>query len=480
MKLDLLLSIASLAASVAAEETVVGAFILMRHGDRLAKPSKYLTPLGAQQCYSVGQYWRERYLSNSSDYHIDGMTEVYNATQLTAYAPNSDVLQKSALAFLQGLYPPTTDDSVTVDSVQGSSLSNGSYVEDPLDGYQYVYYSGEDADSEDGVWLEGGDNCPAWTTQSDKYYSSDEFLALNESTLSFYQNLSSLVAGTTLKQSKLNFENAYSVFDFFNVQTIHNETFAAAVSESGVDMNQIKYLSDVYSRGLNYNSTEGPYGILTLGARNLAYVMEAASESVISGSAPITFTSGSYDTFYQMWGYLGMYDVDEAKYTGLVNYASQLVIEFVRQDSDSQTYARVLFRNGTDADTELETLTLPRLNNSLPTTTELFESLGNRPLTVNDWCSTCAATSVGICQAYFTQNTLSAQISRLTTDKKLAAGLGVSLTFVATALAAAVLILFLRRRWLKQGAMSAAVATSSARSVDTLHNSEADSQKAEA
>lgn len=102
-------------------------------GERLL----HLTPLGAQQSYSSGQYFRERYLTAPVNSTV---TEGARLMRIDSNFLSEDeiyvgVLDQqfngaSAQAFLQGLYPPTAVGATDGDAVinAGGILANGSYV----------------------------------------------------------------------------------------------------------------------------------------------------------------------------------------------------------------------------------------------------------------------------------------------------------------------------------------------------------------
>jgi hypothetical protein len=156
MQYSIALSVLSCLASADAAETVLGAYIFHRHGDRTPKslaPTN-LTALGYEQVYTSGQYYRARYLTGSSK--ISGINEdVVKLTQLSVTAPIDNVLQNSAMAFVQALYPPVgSGESVQV-------LADGRSVQAPMDGYQLIPVNtiATNAGSEDSGWLQDSSVC---------------------------------------------------------------------------------------------------------------------------------------------------------------------------------------------------------------------------------------------------------------------------------------------------------------------------------
>lgn len=82
----------------------------------------------------LGSYLRSQFLNPGSSRHINGITsDVVDDRQVLVRADNGGeggAIVDSAVALLQGLYPPTPNSR--------TSLANGTTVVGPLGGYQYV------------------------------------------------------------------------------------------------------------------------------------------------------------------------------------------------------------------------------------------------------------------------------------------------------------------------------------------------------
>ena len=92
-------------------------------------PPANLTALGYQEVYTSGQYYRDRYVSSSAAYKINGLnSDLVKQSQITVSAPLDDVLQNSAMGFLQALYPPVGS------GLDQQTLRNGTVVTMPMDG----------------------------------------------------------------------------------------------------------------------------------------------------------------------------------------------------------------------------------------------------------------------------------------------------------------------------------------------------------
>lgn len=188
-----------------AAETVLGAYIFHRHGDRTTKSYTpvSLTPLGVQQVYSSGSWYRDRYVSNKASAKINGISsDIVKLSQLSVTSPVDNVLQNSAQVFLQSLYPPV------------KASSEQQVVEGPLGGYQYIpvnadMTSASSKNSEENGWLQGGSGCPKAVTSSNSYFESTQYMSKLAETKAFYQDLFP-VYKNTFSSENANFRNAYT------------------------------------------------------------------------------------------------------------------------------------------------------------------------------------------------------------------------------------------------------------------------------
>lgn len=119
------------------DEITWGSVLFTYHGEKIPLlhegPYK-LTPLGANQLLQAGQTVRERYLSTSSNGSvpmlINGLsTNDIDNEQIEILTMTDEFITASALAFMQGLYPPRS----TITNI----LDNGTLEQFPLNGYQY-------------------------------------------------------------------------------------------------------------------------------------------------------------------------------------------------------------------------------------------------------------------------------------------------------------------------------------------------------
>lgn len=450
----------ALADSTNDTEVVIGAVIFARHGDRLTKPTQILTPVGQLQEFEAGGYIRDRYMSPNSQFYIASLNETYQPAQIYAQVANSDVLQKSQMAFLQGLFPPfDTIQGDNFNTVTGSSLSNGSFAEGPLSGYQYVSQDGQDTDSPDYIWTSGSGVCPAYTTASNAYYQSSEFRALNSSTFEFYQSLYPLLEGS-FNQSQLSYSNAFTIFDFMNVNWVHNETFVNAtqsISNFSDIFFQVRTLQDQYSCALNWNQSNP---VVNVAGRTAAYIIAdylalmnssyADNLSNNPNSLKLAVFHGAYATFYPLFGVLGLIESQPVNFTGLINYATTTTFELI--EKSSQTYVRFSIRNGTDASTLLSSYPILGATDTLIPFEDFYNAISSSSISeLSDWCETCEAWSLGFCDIY-TPQYQDFLVSSKAKSLSLAAagGIGAGATIGAFAMVGAAVFAYYRHRQSKK------------------------------
>lgn len=398
-----LLSLAAL--PLAKTETVLGVYIFSRHGDRTPKalaPTN-LTSLGAEQAYTSGGYYRNRYVAADATSPIVGLSRDTAAlTQLTVTAPVDNVLQNSAQAFLQGLYPPAGDLST-------EELRNDSRITAPLGGYQYVPVNtvsgvSSTTNPEDNPWLQGGSGCDNAVVSSNNYLASTEYDTAYKQSEDFYKSLLPVI-NSTFEADEATFKNAYAIFDYVNVATIHNQTVPASNLLTTGALRELKSLADVHEWNLAYNSTDEIRAIA--GATLAGQVVEALNDTIAGRSKlPLHIQFGAYGIFSSFFG-LAKLPAVSADFTGVVNYAASMAFELVTNatvGSGSDGYpsaddisVRFLFSNASAADEAPAVYPLFGQDKTLLPWTDFVSemnkfAIGDTP----DWCRVCGVTT-GAC-----------------------------------------------------------------------------------
>ncbi|KAI0838948.1 histidine acid phosphatase-like protein [Hypoxylon sp. FL0890] len=398
----LLLSLAAMPLTRA--ETVLGVYIFHRHGDRTPKalaPTD-LTPLGADEVFQSGSYYRAKYIASNASSPIYGLSDdIAVPTQLSVISPADSVLQSSALAFLQGIYPPAGTNGITV-------LANKSEVQAPLGGYQYIPVStsstaSSSSDSENSEWLQGGSGCGNALVSSNNYFLSSEYVSKFDQTKGFYGDLLPVI-NSTFSASQANFKNAYTIFDYVNVATIHNQTIPSSDLLTNETLFQLRTLADNHEWNLAYNSSDPIRAIA--GATLAAQIVQQLNSTLTGkGQTPLGIQFGAYASFMSFFG-LAQLQTVSADFTGIVDYASSIVFELVTNatgisstsyPSADEVSVRFYLANGTAAMNTPKVFPLfGQSETTLPWSTFASEMSKFAVGDTASWCQACGNTT-GIC-----------------------------------------------------------------------------------
>lgn len=446
-----LLKLAVVAATITAAQAhyIHSVLVFTRHGDRTAKWYKgyQQTNLGQQQVFQSGQFYRNRYLTE--EHPIEGISrDKVVSSQLWASAPDQHVLYQTATNFLQGLYPPLDNSSLAIES-----LNNGTDVEAPLEGYQFVLVHGEGEDSPDTIWIKGDDSCPNYESASKAYRNSPEYKTTLEDSADFYSKFVGSL-GPIMGDENVTYAKAYDVFDLINVASIHNRTIVNAPFESEAfsveasDLDQLRYYANEWEWNHNFNSTEPDRSI---GGMALAGGILHQLDQVVQGQAKLKFNlmAGSYDTFMAFFGLTNMTSASP-DFMGLPNYASSMAFELWTEEeafNEENLQVRFLFRNGTDESEDLNAW--PMFGESaidMPYS-QFVKRLGSRSInSLDQWCTTCASTE-DFCVAANQTASASAQASSSGILSNAAAGgIGAAVTLALVGLLGAAFWLVRRRK----------------------------------
>ncbi|KAF5655492.1 acid phosphatase [Fusarium heterosporum] len=382
--------------SLAVAEDVLGLYIFHRHGDRTAKAWKPVnfTALGADEVHSSGSWYRDTYVSQDAPRKIAGLSaESAVLSQLDVTSPVDAVLQNSALVFLQGLYPP---------SKQVETLANGSKIEAPLSGYQYipiasVETAASDKNSENSAWLQGNSGCTNAEASSNDYFSSPEYAQTYKDTEKFYQSLLPVIEKTYGKDAA-NFQNAYTIYDLINVARIHNSSIPSDDLLTEATLDRLYNLASVHEWNLAYNSSEPVRAIA--GSVLAGQIIEALEPLAKGEKAPkVNIQFGAYAAFMSYFGLAGLEKVS-SDFTGVVDYASSMAFELVTnatKPTADDVSVRFYFANGTASENTPKLF--PLFGGDKTTISWKDFKSGMADFAIEDnkhWCKLCGNTD-GIC-----------------------------------------------------------------------------------
>jgi hypothetical protein len=120
--------------------TVLSSVVFIRSGDHtpqiIGTDPSILTSLGAQQAYTAGSFFRDRYVSSTSSRSgidkapLRGLSaNSYDPMQTYILAQDTHPTAATAQAFMQGFYPPYSLNESMAQLLEPSSvLANDSYV----------------------------------------------------------------------------------------------------------------------------------------------------------------------------------------------------------------------------------------------------------------------------------------------------------------------------------------------------------------
>ena len=392
---------------LAQNETAWSAVVITMYGDRvpLLSPSySVLTPLGAQQMFSVGALIRDRYIAPSNEsldngnYTIAGIsTYEMDVTQVMAYTTGTGEvwMGQSAQAFMSGLYPPSSSNG----SIPSATLANGTSIESPLGGTQYMQIFSASSNDPAFVSLSGMDNCPNLDSSVENYLESSDYISTITSTKSFYQSLSQVFTSVSVPYS-LSFADAYNIWDYISYEVIHDNNTASAINSSSLDTT--RHLADSFMWNL-YGDKSADNGIRVVAGRTLAaQVLDLLGINVDTngGTYKLTPLFTSFEPMMSLASLLGLNDL-YTEFYGMPNLGSSMIFEMYSNSTNSTSYpvvsdlrVRFMFRNGTSSPTNLATY--PIFGNDRDS---MDMSLGDFALAMEniaigklvDWCTICGS-----------------------------------------------------------------------------------------
>ncbi|KAJ7644343.1 histidine phosphatase superfamily [Roridomyces roridus] len=385
--------------------TLMGVMILTRHGDRegfYQDPLTYtasltsITPLGTVQEFQLGQQLRGKYLNSHSPLFIPGIAaDLFDQTQIHVRADAGGelgVIYDSAVALLQGLFPATPSFTTT--------LANGTTVEGALGGYQYVPI--ESVEPANDVSLEGYTNCATFDAATLAFYNSPEFLQKANDSAHFLSLLPPFLDGRPVT-----LVNIYNIFDYVNVNFIHNATFANSLPPTFLQ--QVRDLANFHEHGVFTSAQLN--GIGNIAGRTILPVMIQELQAIANASNPlkIAYQSLAYKPFLSLFNMTGAAQ-QNPRLANMVNYAAAVVLEVRQPAGGGDAVLRLKFKNGTD-EADFTTYNFLGQTHDVPLT-DLINFVD--PALINStsaWCAACNNTQDRGCAA-LTKAAATGQVSR--------------------------------------------------------------------
>ncbi|KAG0704793.1 histidine phosphatase superfamily [Suillus ampliporus] len=371
---------------------LLGVVLLVRHGDRQGfyqNPQTYtatatqITPLGNQQEFLLGDYLRSLYLNQSSPSYIDGIsTGLFNQSQVYIQADlggEDGVIYDSCVSLTQGLWPVTPSNNIT--------LANGTTITAPLGGYQYIPI--ESVDPNLSVSLEGFTDCNTFTTHTTAFYNSSNFQEMAAQSASFLDSLPPYLNGRSVQ-----LQNMWNIFDFMNVNDIHNATFAQALPLTYLA--QAQALANWHEYNVFSDRAIGGIGNIA-GLTLLPSILNGFADIAnTTNPLKLSITAIAYKPFLSLFNMTGVTSANPSL-AGIVNYAAAVALELRQPSAGGEPVIRFNFKNGSD-----ETfVTYNFLNRTGDVPLSVFID-AMAPVAVNTtavWCDICANTQDRGCAA---------------------------------------------------------------------------------
>jgi len=371
--------------------SVLGVIVIARNGDRREfnqDPKTYApsltdsTALGVSDLHLLGTQLRATYLTPGSASYIDEISaDIADVQQIKVRAKaggEGSVVFDSAIALLQGLFPPNPKNKIT--------LANGEVVTAPLNGYQYVPL--ETVEPGNDRSMESWTDCPKFQKHVAAFHESDAFKDKEKDAAPFFQDIKDYVFGrpTTL-------ENIFNIYDFMNTQFTYNQTYAFRLPPGLVD--QARALADFHEDGVFSDAKAD--GVGNVAGRTLLHTILSSLGTIASKNDPLQLmlVQTSYQPFISLFHQTNMIK-ENPELKGIPNFGAALAIELRRgSPPDMRDFLRFKFKNGT-ADPEDWRLVHPFGHKAdIPLTEFIYRAEGAAITSNKEWAKVCGAATPG-------------------------------------------------------------------------------------
>ncbi|KAJ7495082.1 histidine phosphatase superfamily [Mycena latifolia] len=365
--------------------TVLGVVVIARNGDReefSQDPHTYApshtdsTALGVADLHLLGTQLRAAYLTPGSASFIPSISAALADTEevkvLVKAGGEGAVVFDSATALLQGLFPPTPRNKIT--------LANETVVTAPLGGYQYVPM--ETVEPGNDRSMESWTDCPSFQKHVAAFYASDAFKAKAKEAAPFFQNVQDYVFGrpTTL-------ENIWNIYDFMNTQLIYNQTYAYRLPPTYID--QARALADFHENGVFSDEQANEIG--NIAGRTVLHTILKSLERIAFNDDPLQLmvVQTSYQPFISLFHQTGIAE-EHPELKAIPNFGAALAIELRRgAPPDMRDFLRFKFQNGTADPDGWRTVHAFGHRADIPLTEFIYRAEGAAITSNKQWAQVC-------------------------------------------------------------------------------------------
>ncbi|RGP64112.1 histidine acid [Fusarium longipes] len=382
-----------------------------------------LTPEGAQQLLRQGTAFRARYIPdgvNNSDYEgiqtaylQDLKSDVIDNDELEIISQTDEWVSGSALAFMQGFYPPALnayDNSTGGEEIAVNLASNDNKTGYPLNGYQYPNVQTPSFYDPEFAALQGTLRCSAWYTEvGTNLTERDSLDNIYQSSLEFYQDLfSSPPLEGTIDMRLANLQNAYSLWQFVDYQYRHNETVFEELVNANGTLSLLNYYANKMERAANSysydpNDNSRLSVLYSIAGRTLAHkVMSQFRSSIRWGGNynKLTLMFGSIEpiiSFISISGLLTKDNEEQQPWSSLPEFGAALVFELFGEDPDhpdqmpaiDSLRVRMSYRSSADADEPFRNQPLFKSGPDGIAYTSFLQTMNMLGRSPSQWCDIC-------------------------------------------------------------------------------------------
>ncbi|KAJ7246993.1 phosphoglycerate mutase-like protein [Mycena rebaudengoi] len=363
--------------------TVHGVIVIARNGDRqqfYQDPKTYApsftdsTALGVTDLHLLGTQLRAAYLTPGSASFISSISaDLANLEEVKVLAKaggEGSVVFDSAIALLQGLFPPSAKNKI--------KLANDTVVLAPLGGYQYVPL--ETVEPGNDRSMESWTDCPAFQKHIATFHGSAAFKEKAQESTRFFHDIKDYVFGrpTTL-------ENI--IYDFMNTQLTYNQTYAFRLPPSYID--QARALADFHEDGVFSDAQAN--GIGNIAGRTLLHTILSSLERIAFNDDPLQLMvmQTSYQPFISLFHQTDMVK-EHPELKAIPNFGAALAIELRRSSPpDAREFLRFKFRNGTADPQDWRLLHAFGHRSDIPLTEFIYRAEGAAITSNKQWAQVC-------------------------------------------------------------------------------------------
>ena len=361
-------------------EKVWGVFAYTVHGDSTPRvlaesQPRSLSDYGASQLLSAGSTFRDRYVAsagnrNSTDNAVQYISPIIlDSRDVSVLATTEQRDIASALAFMQGLYPPPNLTNGT------DTLANGSTYTSPFHGYQYPQLITLGYEDPQSVLVAGSAKCDMHQIAETAYQVSSEAQDITQATTGFYAYLWHRVLSGVFDESSARYTNAIEIAEYVEYETLHNKT--ALMQLSNDDVRQAHWLADKYTWAINtqdytaLNRSKSAFdSINPIAGQTLAASILQAFRLNVEGygtQQKMTFLFGSDEPAVAFASQIGLASDFQPNFYSRPVPGASLVFELYSFEADEaqptypdsdKLYVRFFLHNGTNASTDFRSYSL--------------------------------------------------------------------------------------------------------------------------